>query len=199
MARNSVLRRRLQEITDTAARQNMLPDQLERLISELASTHSHSIRRALEDEVIGWNCFEYAFELTESNKYKSIATIDAETRRKIFFAGSVFARFLIEIGALVEIDEFAVRPGDLVIYLDDEGTPTHAGKISCGGKRIKSKWGGGLFLEHELWEVPDSYGNAVRFCKRIPTTAAECAFLQFVKSQDGSEEFVDRFDLKDLF
>ena len=152
-----------------------------------------------EDMAKGYRCFVYAFELVDSPKYGRIADADAADGRNIFFAGSEFARFLIESGALVKINEGEARPGDVVVYLDIKGTPQHAGKIVTLDGRIKSKWGGGLFLEHGLWEVPESYGNTVRFYQKIPATEAEKMILEFVESRDGSEDFVRDYNLIDLF
>ncbi len=104
-----------------------------------------------------------------------ISDADVGGGSNVFFAGSAFARYLIET-ALVEIAADEALSGDIVVYLDDDGTPRHAGKIASADKRIKSKWGGGLFLEHGLWEVPESYGNTVRFYRAIPANNAEQAF-----------------------
>ena len=196
---NSELRRRLQEITDMAAKYGMSPDQLEREIADLASTHPHSIQRLPQDEAQGYLCFVYAFELVASRVYKTIADFDRAANMNVFFAGSEFVRFAMESEELVGVIDGEAGPSDLVVYLDDEGTPQHAGKIVSRDERVKSKWGGGLFLGHGLWEVPESYGNTVRFYQRILTAAAERLFLQFVKSRDGFEEFVDKHDLTDLF
>jgi len=168
------------------------------MIAELASVHRHSIRR-LTDEATSHRCFVHAFELVGSQAYNLISDADAGGGRNVFFAGSAFARYLIETGTLVEIAADETLSGDIVIYLDDDGAPSHAGKIASADKRTKSKWGGGLFLEHGLWEVPESYGNTVRFYHAIPAHGAEQAFLEFVKSRDGFDEFVEAWDLTDLF
>ena len=194
----SELRHRLQAITDTAAQQGMSFDELEQMIAGLASTHPHAIRR-LSDEARGYRCFVHALELVGSRKYQLIAGADADAGRETFFAGSEFARFVVESGTLVQISGDEALPGEAVIYFDDQGVPKHAGKIVSEEKRIKSKWGGGLFLEHGLWEVPESYGNAVRFYRRLRAEKAEETFLEFGRSQDDFDDFVDAFDLKDLF
>ena len=62
----------------------------------------------------------------------------------------------------------------------------------------KRGWGGGLLLEHELWEVPANYGNMVKYYHRIPADEAEREFLEFVKARDGWEEFAHTFDLSEL-
>ena len=193
-ANNSELRRCLQEITDM---QGISDNQRWMKIVKLASTHRRSIQRLQLVTAQPYNCFEYAFELVGSHKYQLIADADAADGRNVFFAGSEFARFLIESRALVKINEGEARPGDVVIYLDDESTPEHAGKIVSRDKRIKSKWGETkLFLEHGLWEVPERYGNTVTFYRSICAGQAEKIFLEFVKSRDGWEEFIDDYGLR---
>ena len=173
-------------------------DELEQMIAGLASTHPHAIRR-LPDKAPRYLCFVHAFELVGSRKYRLIADFDAAAGRETFFAGSEFTRFLVESGTLVQISRDEALPGETAIYFDDQGVPKHAGKIVSEEKRIKSKWGGGLFLEHGLWEVPERYGNAVRFYRGLRGEKAEEAFLEFCRSQDDFDDFVEEFDLKDLF
>lgn len=198
MVDNSELRRRLQEITDAATKQQMNADQRAEMIQELSANHPHSIRQ-LPEQRLNYNCFEYAFELVGSHLYEHIAEVDCAARRNVFFAGSEFARFLIETGTLIKVGENEARPGDVVTYFDDLGVPQHAGKIASDDQLINSKWGGGPLLEHRLWEVPESYGKAVRFFRAIPADKAEQVFSEFCRSRDDFDEFVAAFDLKDLF
>ncbi len=202
---NSDLRRLLQEIIDMAVKRGMSIDQLEKEILGFAATHSHTIQRLQQDEAKGYRCFVYAFELVDSLAYGAIAAADEALGWNIFCAGSEFARFLIEDGALEEIKKSEIQPDDVVIYLDSKYTPQHAGKIVSQEGRIKSKWGGTkLFLEHGLWELPDSYGNTRRFSRRIAAAQAERAFLKFIRSEPRFKEFINRsraggLDLRDLF
>lgn len=105
---------------------------------------------------------------------------------------------LIQSGVLTEINDGEANPDDIVIYIVGESIPKHAGKITPDARRVKSKWGTGLFWEHELLEVPESYGNKIRIYREIPAVEAERIFLEFVKSQDGWEEFAEKFDLSDV-
>ena len=193
MAGNFELRCRLQKITD-----NTPVYQQQRLISELASTCLHSIRRLDDAQVEKWNCFAYAFNLVVSDRYQRIAWADRRGGNNIFFASSEFARFLLQSEVLVEIEEGEAQPGHVVIYLNNEGNWKHAGKIFSSDKRVKSVWGIGHFWEHGLWEVPESYGNTVSFYHETPTADAERVFLQFCKSKDNWEEFADSFKFRDL-
>jgi hypothetical protein len=51
------------------------------------------------------------------------------------------------------------RNGDVVLYFNDDGQLQHAGVIIDAPGRIRSKWGQAEVHEHDLWEVPLSYGN----------------------------------------
>lgn len=172
-------------------------DEMERRIKALASTHPHSIWRPGQDESKQYNCFEYAFELVDSDVHRLFAETAANLNKNGFFADSEFAQFLIAGGKLVKITEGEVGGGDVVIYFDDENTPQHAGKIVSRDMRVKSKWGGGLFLEHGLLEVPENYGSTVRLYQQIPAAESEPAFLCFVKLKEGIEEIADLVNLED--
>lgn len=193
MASNFKLRRRLQKITD-----NTPVYQQQRLISKLASTCTHSIRRLEDAQVERWNCFAYAFDLVVSDTYQRIAWADRRGGNNIFFASAEYARFLMQSEALVEIEEGEAQAGHVVIYLNKEGNWRHAGKIVSRDKRVRSVWGIGHFWEHELWEVPESYGYTVSFYDEVATTDAERVFLLFCKSKNNWGEFADRFKLRDL-
>lgn len=188
------LRRRQQEITD----EPMLLDELYRAIDSLASSHPHSIRRIHDHQRERCNCFANAFELVGSQKFRLIADVDAEAQRNVFFASSEFAPFLIGRGMLLEKNEVEAKSGDIVIYLTEEDIPKHAGTVHSQEKRIMSKWGPGVLVEHALWEVPANYGNLVKYYYRISADEAEREFIEFVRSRDGWEEFACTFDLSDL-
>ena len=50
------------------------------------------------------------------------------------------------------------RVGDVVLYFSNDRV-RHAGIVITPAERIRSKWGPAEVHEHELWEVPLSYGN----------------------------------------
>jgi hypothetical protein len=54
--------------------------------------------------------------------------------------------------------------GDLVIYFQNK-RPKHGG---IGRERITSKWGPNPVYQHNLWEVPASYGDVCLRC-RLPS------------------------------
>lgn len=187
------LRRRLQQIVDSMPVFNQ-----ELAITELASTFSHSLLRLRDAQAEKWNCFAFAFNLGTSRAYEQIAWAD---RRgcNTFFASPRFVQFVIQKESVSEISEGEAQPGDVVIYLDDDRAHKHAGKITPNHGRVKSKWGVGHFWEHGLWEVPEKYGNTVRFFRDIPEATAEREFLEFAKLQPGFEKFVEKHDLRRFF
>ena len=186
---NSELRCRLDKITSQS------PDNWERLISELAPPHCHSIERLEVVTAHPYNCYEYAFELVGSCPYRLIAETDADLNLGTYIAEAEFAHFLIESVVLKEINKDEIRPDDVVVYLDIKGTPQHAGKVGTLAGRIKSKWGCGPFFEHGLWEVPKRYGNT--FFRSIHAVKAERAFRKFVEAQNGHKNFIQPYDLED--
>ena len=198
---NSELRCRLEKITSQS------PDNWKRLFLELDLTHPHSIRCLPHEHQEPYNCFESAFELADSPAYRTIAETfmdlagsEGDNAPSIFFVNFRFVNFLIGRGALVEINKGELTVSDVVVYLDDGDTPQHAGKIASQEGLIKSKWGCGLFLEHDLWEVPESYGNTARFFRRVPAFMAELAFRKFAEFQNDFKNFIQSCDyLEDCF
>jgi hypothetical protein len=58
----------------------------------------------------------------------------------------------------------------------------HAGLV-LANHRVASKWGVGHLYEHALWEVPQSYGSATRFLKRLCHDEAMDYFIQYAKDK----------------
>lgn len=77
-----------------------------------------------------------------------------------FYANTNYLLWLINQGYLVEATQPPVA-GFLVIYCGDDKV-AHVGIVRAGGL-IASKWGIGFLYEHEIWEVPSSYGTSIRY------------------------------------
>jgi len=58
----------------------------------------------------------------------------------------------------------------------------HAG-LAQTNLRVISKWGIGHLYEHELWDVPESYGTSIRFFKQLPCEEALDLFVQFAREK----------------
>jgi hypothetical protein len=123
-----------------------------------------------------YNCFAYALDLADSERYRMIAK-----RFGWLYADTKFVMYLVSERHLRRIDLHESVDGDIVVYFDQASLAIHAGK-TCG-VRIVSKWGSGLLWEHPLWEVPESYGKTMQLYKQTGTAAAESAFLRYVASE----------------
>lgn len=167
------LRKRLQamtEIEDTS----LHPELLDAIGREYPHTilvlgSAHPIAR--------YTCLVHALGFVGSPEYEMIASRGFN----VVFAGSGFARWLLDRGALIEISDADLEEHDLVFYFDN-GHFKHAG-LALNDQRIVSKWGRGHLYEHALWEVPQSYGTIVCFFKRLPYDRAVDFFVQFAKEK----------------
>jgi hypothetical protein len=126
-----------------------------------------------------YTCLVYALDFTEKPEYVSIAGRGLS----VVFAGRAFAHRLLDQGLLTEVSPEEAHEGDLILYFDSEGCFKHAGLI-IGGGRVRSKWGTGHLMEHELLEVPESYGTNVRFFKK-PSYDETCKAFRFFAKERG--------------
>jgi hypothetical protein len=85
--------------------------------------------------------------------------------------GVAFMSRLIERGILVKDDN-----GSVLLYYDGS-VLKHAGVLRGG--RVTSKWGDGHLWEHNVWEVPSSYGGT--------TKRYQVARLDLIESEIESE------------
>jgi hypothetical protein len=128
----------------------------------------HPIRR--------YTCLVHAFNFTEQPEYVLIA----ERGFNVVFAGRQFAQWMIDHGHLAEVDAKDASAGDLVFYFNAEGQFKHAG-IMSNGNCVVSKWGTGHLYEHEILDVPESYGTQVRFFKSLQFEEAIKRFIDFAR------------------
>jgi hypothetical protein len=129
---------------------------------------AHPIRR--------YTCLMYVFDFAEKHEYAAIAT---HGLGRIYAAGA-FAHWLLDRGLLVELTPVEVREGDLVFYFNNEGRFKHAGLCRTDG-RVMSKWGIGHLYEHGVFEVPDSYGDKLRFFRKLSYDEAFGHFMRFAE------------------
>lgn len=106
-------------------------DHLEK-IQQLYETYHHSIRRTAH-QVVGTNCFAYAFGLT-----------DAPTRelmgRENIFADSRFIRWLIVKRHIQEIDPPADRQCLALYFLERQAIHCKHAAVRYPDGRMESKW-----------------------------------------------------------
>jgi hypothetical protein len=121
----------------------------------------------------------HVFDFAERPDYAAIAT---RGLGKIFAAAD-FAHWLLANNLLTEVTQADVREGDIVFYFSVDGRFKHAGRMLADG-RIVSKWGIGHLYEHGIFEVPESYGNAVRFFRGLSYDEAFENFMRFAEEKD---------------
>jgi hypothetical protein len=100
---------------------------------------------------------------------------------RIFAAGD-FAHWLLDNNLLVEAAQGPAREGDIVFYFSDDGRFKHAARM-LGNGRVVSKWGIGHLYEHEIFEVPESYGSTVRFFRGLSYEEAFEYFVRFAEEE----------------
>lgn len=166
------LRRKLQAMTEI--------DDVSRhpaLLDAISAEHPNTIKLVDSPHPIRrYTCLVHAFNFTEQSEYVLIA----ESGFNVVFAGRQFAQWMIDHGHLVEVGTKEAPAGDLVFYFDAQGQFKHAGIISSGN-RVVSKWGTGHLYEHEILDVPESYGTLVRFFKSLPFQEAIKRFIEFAR------------------
>jgi hypothetical protein len=121
----------------------------------LAKTYLHHIEILDSDEPLShYNCVMHAFGL--------IGWLEEPYSPAFgrFYAATSFVRFLREGGHL-RLREGHPLAEDLVVYLR-AGEVKHVGRLIALG-RVTSKWGSGNLYEHDLWEVPASFGDEMAF------------------------------------
>jgi hypothetical protein len=124
-------------------------------IAAISSRFQHSIQRVPDAGQRPYNCYMFALGLLDNDRIYEILQKDAGWYGLAGVrVGPEFVSSVMQNGTVVKNDA-----GEVVIYLRD-GSPVHAGLIT--GKRVKSKWGIGGLWEHNLWEVPRSYGDTAQ-------------------------------------
>ena len=147
------LREKLAEITRPADSAE-LKAQVQQM-ANLALTHPHSVSLHTEN-IPGshpFNCYQYSFGIADVRFRKNILEV---------FPGRDFVQFLME-DYLEEIGVKSAEDGDHILYSCTE--IEHAGRVQSGA--IESKWGSGHIWRHEVYEVPENYGDTVRLYRHF--------------------------------
>jgi hypothetical protein len=90
--------------------------------------------------------------------------------------------FMRATGRLTEIDRREATQGAVVIYYRGNETK-HVGLVD--GDKIRSKWGIGHVWRHPAFEVPDSYGDLIRYFEPVKRPAALGAYRAYVSRKYG--------------
>ena len=181
------LRKKLREL-DTDEKLRF--DEIEKLRPEF--THSiYLAKQSPVEEIANYylNCVMYAFDLRCDDWYRAIAgnpNIIRKTRSRskvrdyTIYADTEFVDYCIDNRLISAISGREPESGDLVVYSDTERCH-HIGKKILHG-RIRSKWGLTDLLEHELFEVQDSFGNNVRHFEALDYETSRRLFTRYAWS-----------------
>jgi hypothetical protein len=126
-------------------------------------------------------CVAFAFGLSNDPVYKTIAQ---DFGRKVF-AGKRFVEWMIR-HRLQEIDPAKI--GSLVLYFSGSDW-RHIG-TETGLHQVTSQWGTYPIYEHGRCEVPERYGDVVRFFDKPLPGQALADFLDYARSEGVSNEAI---------
>jgi hypothetical protein len=96
------------------------------------------------------NCFAYALGVSNDSEYR---------RKAQAKCSNVLVNADVVLRLLAAGDMRESSAGEIAVYFE-AGNPSHAGVVT--GDTITSKWGSGLVFQHAVFEVPSSYGEAVK-------------------------------------
>lgn len=169
----------MQSLTSGSLRKNI--EKQKRLMEKLSATCPHSIKLIKElafgySSASNYNCFMYAFNLLNVPEIDQISSGYPN-----IFPGSEFVQFAISNQCLSEISCHCADDDDIVVYFSKG--PTHAGKLKKG--KILSKWGTGNLWEHDIYEVPCSYGDEVKCFEKIDRIRAINCFISYAVLKGG--------------
>ena len=122
-------------------------------------------------EEANYNCFVYVLGLQNDRRF--LGNVGWDFTRKL---GSIFDE-MISANILKSVD--VPKSGDMILYRASDGTISHVGLMEDVSTVI-SKWSWGPLLKHNVFDVPDHYGNKVEFY----TTSKEAT--DFVIAKYGS-------------
>jgi hypothetical protein len=124
-----------------------------------------------------YTCGMYALGFEESEEYADIASYGLG----LVIAGPDCFEWFIANQLLNEVTDRQAADGDLAMYFS-QGRWTHVGRL-VGRQRAVSKWGVRLLYEHNLSEVPEQYGDVVRFFRDPGPDASIDLFVSYAKAR----------------
>lgn len=160
-------------------------DQVE-AIQTLKKRYSHSIdiwkiipegpaNFIKSDDNVQFNCFMFCLDIRYGDIKELIGSNGMKIPNSDYMA-------LLERNYLTEINWGSAVDGDYVLYFLDQKI-VHAGKVKSG--KVVSKWGNGHIWIHGVLEVPDSYGDHVKYYKRIEKAVCLKAFCEWISQLDN--------------
>jgi len=175
------LREKLSEITGGDGQTGSPISEHIKLIEALKTEDNHKITKVdnpWNRPLKNYTCAMDAFYLVDDSLYESIATYPKFSST---FAGSEFVHFLLDKKKLQEVHLADIQEGDFIIYFHNDKF-THIGRV-ISNNRLQSKWGTGEIYQHDVWEVPISYGDKVRYFRGLDETSSRELFYDYARNE----------------
>jgi hypothetical protein len=125
----------------------------------------------------------YAFDLVDNRSYTAVA-MEWNLR-----ADSEFAQFVIGRGFLKPLSMDECPANGTVIYASKK-LIAHAGKY-LGEGRVRSKWGKGHLAEHDVMDVPETYGERVFFFRGLAADEGLNLFREYARTKGIPESWLE--------
>lgn len=166
------IRKKLSKITDTldlSTQKNLL----ENLIKEKKITI-----QIIESKypIQLYSCAVYVLGFENDDYYEHIAAGEKEA-----YAGPEFIGFMINKGYLQEHKKSNSTSKNIIVYKHDDKIK-HVG-LTVSKTRARSKWGLGYLYEHDIFEVPEEYGNDIELYSPLDKEKALDYFIEFARSK----------------
>jgi hypothetical protein len=132
-----------------------------RRLEELREKLGHTIFPLdISNLKFGFNCVMYALQVeNNADLFQLLHHLTYGPQKHLEITMDTgFIRWLIDLKFINEIDTVNA---ELAVY-SVNGKVKHVGRLLSNG-RVQSKWGTGHLFEHELLDVPLTYGDTVQF------------------------------------
>jgi hypothetical protein len=170
--RVKALRQSLRAMTESGRKPDEHRDDLKAITKTISNTIRVLDHELSEDR---YTCGMHALSLELSEEYVAIASHGLG----LVYAGPDFFEWVIANRHLDEATDGA--DGDFVMYFS-QGRWTHIARMA-GAARAISKWGMGLLCDHDLSEVPEQYGDQVRFFHNPGADASLDLFVRYAEAR----------------
>jgi hypothetical protein len=150
MSGNATLRKKLDALIATT------PETYGAAWTALCEEEAHNVLSILGTDPT-YNCHAYSLQVNTLPEFKKMGREWDEYETMV---SSAFMGKLLDNGVLKPARREGFAVGPVVLYMEGDRV-THSAVVSKTNKRLMSKWGSGRVYEHDLYEVPATYGDKV--------------------------------------
>jgi len=153
-----VLRQRLQNIL-TEEQSNVHETKIVQLASRFPRAFIKPVHFSSQKHQV-FNCFMHVLNLVDRVEPNVFQQNDKTFG---FLINSSFFRKLYDADVVSKTSIEQLEPNDLVVYYNGQ-QKMHVGRY-IAPNLVESKWGIGPLFRHGLWDVPESYGETLKYFK----------------------------------